>query len=152
MNRRNRIGISKISHSLLVFAGFSAFTVSSAAAADLTVNVQDIRSSDGTIRIALYDGDQGFPKKGKPVVVQAQNAANGALVFVFPGLQPGNYAVTLFHDENGNEELDSNLFGIPTEGYGFSNDARGTMGPPSFTDAAIEIGSSNVTNAVSVQY
>jgi uncharacterized protein (DUF2141 family) len=152
MKQRNRFRISRLSRSLLVLAGMSAYAVSSAAAADLTVNVQGVRSSDGTVRIALYDGDQGFPKKGKPVAVQAQNAASGNLVFVFPGLQPGSYAVTLFHDENGNEELDSNLFGIPTEGYGFSNDARGSMGPPSFTDAAIVIGSSNATNAVSIQY
>jgi len=152
MKQRNRFRISRLSRSLLVLAGMSAYAVSSAAAADLTVNVQGVRSSDGTVRIALYDGDQGFPKEGKPVAVQAQNALEGALVFVFPGLQPGNYAVTLFHDENGNEELDSNLFGIPTEGYGFSNDARGSLGPPSFTDAAIVIGSSNATNAVSIQY
>lgn len=152
MKRRNGIGVSRISKSLLVLAAFTALAASSAVAADLTVTVQGVRNSDGTIRIALYDGDQGFPKEGKPVAMQAQNASKGALVFVFPRLQPGNYAVTLFHDENGNEELDSNLFGIPTEGYGFSNDARGTMGPPSFTDAAIEIGPSDVTNAVSVQY
>lgn len=152
MKQTNRSRILNFSKTLAVLAGCSIATLSSAFAADLTVNVQGVRSAEGTIRIALHDGDQGFPKERKPIAVQAQNAVPGSLDFVFPGLQPGNYAVTLYHDENGNEELDSNLFGVPTEGYGFSNDATGTMGPPSFAEAAIEIGSSDMTNATNIQY
>ncbi|MEH6477778.1 MAG: DUF2141 domain-containing protein [Sneathiella sp.] len=152
MNKQIRSRISNVSKSLSILLGFSLLTISSATAADLIVNVNGVRSSDGTIRIALHDGTEGFPKARKPVAVQASNAAPGALVFVFPNLQPGIYAITLFHDENGDEKLDSNLFGIPTEGYGFSNNATGTMGPPSFADAAIEVGGSDVTNTVSLQY
>lgn len=48
---------------------------------------------------------------------------------------PGDYAIAVFHDENGNGRLDTGIFGIPTEGTGASNDARGTFGPPSFADA-----------------
>ncbi|USG61955.1 DUF2141 domain-containing protein [Sneathiella marina] len=152
MNRRIRKRVSNITASMTVAAAIGAFTVSFAAAADLRVNVQGIRSSDGTIRIALHDGEKGFPKDRKPVAAQAQNAVPGSLVFIFSGLQPGNYAVTLFHDENGNEKLDSNLFGIPTEGYGFSNNARGSLGPPSFVEAVIEIKTSNVANDVTIEY
>ena len=50
-------------------------------------------------------------------------------------------AVAAFHDADGNGELGTNILGIPTEGYGFSNGARGFMGPPSFEDAAVTIGS-----------
>lgn len=52
----------------------------------------------------------------------------------FNSLKAGTYAIRYFHDENENGELDTGTFGIPTEGYGFSNDARGFMGPPSFDD------------------
>jgi uncharacterized protein (DUF2141 family) len=46
--------------------------------------------------------------------------------------------VASYHDENDNGKLDTNAFGLPTEGYGFSNDAQGTLGPPSYTQAAFD--------------
>lgn len=49
------------------------------------------------------------------------------------------------HDENGNGKLDSNWLGIPSEPVGASNDARGQFGPPSFEDAAFELGPGDVT-------
>jgi uncharacterized protein (DUF2141 family) len=55
---------------------------------------------------------------------------------IFDGIQKGDYAVTIFQDLNGNGILDKSLLGIPAEPYGFSNDARGRMGPPKFKDAA----------------
>ena len=54
-------------------------------------------------------------------------------------LPSGNYAVGAFHDVNRNNQLDTNLFGIPKEQHGFSNDASGSFGPPSFDDAAISV-------------
>ncbi|MCZ7687277.1 MAG: DUF2141 domain-containing protein [Sandaracinaceae bacterium] len=55
---------------------------------------------------------------------------------VFEGVEPGaQYAVAAFHDENGNDDLDRGVFGIPTEGTGASNDARGFMGPPRWEHA-----------------
>src|SRR5690606_32329089 len=60
-------------------------------------------------------------------------------------LEPGKkYAVKAFHDVNGNKELDTNLFGVPTEPYGFSNNARGVFGPPSLSQM-IFIAESNKT-------
>ena len=47
----------------------------------------------------------------------------------------GEYAVKVYHDENGNDRLDTRMFGIPKERYGFSNNARGTVGPPDFSEA-----------------
>ena len=58
---------------------------------------------------------------------------------LFADLPKGDYAVTAFLDENSNNKLDSNLFGIPTELYGFSRNARGLAGPPSFADAAFRV-------------
>ena len=50
----------------------------------------------------------------------------------------GNYAITLFHDENNNMELDTNFLGIPKEPYGFSNNAKSPFGPPGFQAALVE--------------
>ncbi len=54
-------------------------------------------------------------------------------------LPPGTYAIGIFHDANLNNRLDNYFFGVPREQYGFSNNARGFMGPPSFEDAAFSV-------------
>ncbi|WP_455610773.1 DUF2141 domain-containing protein, partial [Bacteroides sp.] len=48
------------------------------------------------------------------------------------GLPTGTYAFSMYQDENGNGKLDTGAFGIPVEKFGFSNDAEGVMGPPSY--------------------
>ena len=67
-------------------------------------------------------------------------------------LPPGQYAVNAFHDENGNGELDTNLFGIPTEGYGFANDPRTTFGPPDFEDAAVNVRDASELAVMTMRY
>ena len=62
----------------------------------------------------------------------------GFVIATFENLRLGTYALSLYHDENNNGMLDTNFFGIPKEPYGFSNDARGTFGPPKYTAAQFE--------------
>ena len=71
---------------------------------------------------------------------------------VFKNLSPGNYAVAMFHDENGNTEFDKNFFGFPLEGFGFSNDAKIFFGPPTFKDAAVEVGNVRKTIKIEINY
>jgi len=109
-----------------------------ASAANLAVTVKDVRNATGMVLIAVYD-QSGF---GKPELAKAKQKAGanaGEVKFVFQGLPAGKYAVAAFHDENGNGKLDRNSLGVPTEGYGFSNDAQGTAGPPNFNQAAFDI-------------
>ena len=73
------------------------------------------------------------------VTVLGCESEDGAAVWQVENLQPGTYAVAVYHDLNGNGELDRTTLGPPDEPYGFSNDARGTFGPPKFDKAAIEI-------------
>jgi uncharacterized protein (DUF2141 family) len=54
-------------------------------------------------------------------------------------LKPGTYAIAVFHDRNKNGKLDKNIFGAPTESYGFSNNARSTFSAPSFSAASFEL-------------
>jgi len=60
---------------------------------------------------------------------------NGQAVCVFGDVAPGNYAIAVFHDNNGNGKLDRNFIGMPKEGVGASNGAVGKFGPPKFDDA-----------------
>jgi uncharacterized protein (DUF2141 family) len=116
-------------------AAMAAFGVA-AQAYDLTVEVHNARSDKGTVDGALYADAASWLKQ--PLQGERQPATTST-VLVYRNLQPGTYALSLFHDENGNGKLDSNIAGIPTERYGFSRDARGHMGAPSFADAAVEL-------------
>ena len=112
--------------------------------AELRVTVEGIRSDSGKIMVALHaPSEVEFPDGAGAVAAQWRTARAGDLTFVFADLPPGRFAVAVFHDENGNDELDSNLVGIPKEGYAFSEDARGFVGPPSFDAAAVEIAASD---------
>ena len=123
-----------------------------AKAADLTVTVKDVRNATGAVLIAVYD-ESSFGKPELAKAKQKANAGNGEVKFVFHNLPAGKYAVSACHDENGNGKLDRNSFGVPTEGYGFSNDAQGTAGPPKFVQAAFDFdGKTNKTISFSLNY
>jgi uncharacterized protein (DUF2141 family) len=114
------------------------FVAATAGAADLTVTVKGVRSSSGAVLLAVYDREGSFMNPAQAKFSRKENAAKGEVKFVFHDVPPGKYAVASFHDENGNGKLDTNAAGIPTEGYGFSNDAQGYGGPPAFLQAAFD--------------
>lgn len=114
-----------------------------ASAADLTITVKDVRSAEGSVRLALYDSDASFMKLPQAKVLRQVNASKGEVKFLIHDLPAGKYAVASYHDENNNGKLDMNSLGVPTEGVGFSNDAQGEAGPPKFTQAAFDFGGKN---------
>jgi uncharacterized protein (DUF2141 family) len=67
-------------------------------------------------------------------------------------LPPGKYAVTAYHDENGNGRLDFDPTGQPAEGYGVSNDARNPAAPPEFAKAAFEVRDQKSAAAIQIVY
>lgn len=127
---------------LPVSAVAAALTVADLShAADLVIDVGGVRGADGKLMVALHAPRDGvpFPDFAGVIAAQWRMAEPGTLRFTFPGLKPGRYAVAVYHDENDNGELDTNLLGMPIEGFGFSNDARGFAGPPDFDAAAVEV-------------
>lgn len=114
-----------------------------AAAADLTVTVKDVRNATGSVLIAVYANEDSFMKTQLAKVARKAEARNGEVKFVIHDLPAGKYAVASFHDENGNGKLDRNSLGVPTEGYGFSNDAQGSGGPPKFAQATFDFDGKN---------
>ena len=114
--------------------------------AQLTLEVTDIEKISGSVFIAIYDSEATFMDTENAVYRSMEKVEQQTLSHVMNDLPPGQYAIAIFHDENDNQELDTGLFGIPKEGYGFSNDARGKFGPPSFSDARFEVvaGKNNV--------
>ena len=101
------------------------------------VEIEQLRSDRGQVVCALYASADGFPKDSQKAVAHVTSPiSNRRAICDFPGIMPGSYAVSVFHDENSNGKLDTNFLGIPREGVGASNGARGHMGPPKF-DAAV---------------
>lgn len=123
--------------------------IAAAHAGDLTVVVDNIKSEQGNIRIALFNSAKDFPK----LITSGQTMAakTGSVSFAFKDIPVGQYAFSAFHDLNGNEKLDTNFVGKPVEPYGFSRDARGTFGPPSFEEAVIQIDENPKTITISVK-
>ena len=70
----------------------------------------------------------------------------------FSQIEPGTYAVSVFHDENSNGKLDTNFLGIPREGVGASNDARGHMGPPKFDAAHFQFSGGRLNLKITINY
>jgi uncharacterized protein (DUF2141 family) len=124
-----------------------------AQAADLTVVVSNISSNAGSVMVGLFDSAAAFPKTVTQGVLAAAAGrdAIGRVTLVLRDLTPGTYAVSAYHDLNGNGQLDSNLMGLPTEPYGFSNNARGSFGPPSFQAASIALPAQGLTLELPVQ-
>lgn len=108
----------------------------------LHVVVEGIKNAKGQVKIGLEKSADEFDKgplhearyRGETVV-----SKEGKIEVHFRDVPYGSYAIKSFHDEDGNGQLNTNFMGIPTEDYGFSNNARGTMGPAKFQDARFEL-------------
>jgi uncharacterized protein (DUF2141 family) len=99
---------------------------------------------------ALFDKSDSFPR-GSPLITATAKSADGKAVVSFAGLPEGEYALAVFLDENGNAKLDANLFGVPTELFGFSRNARNPMGPPPYADAAFRVGAGETLQSIELK-
>lgn len=123
-------------------------------AADLAIEVRGIRSGDGHLYVAVHapESKATFPAETGTFAAIQQRAHAGTLRFVLRDLPSGRYAVNAYHDENGNGELDTNLVGIPSEGYGFANDPNTSFGPAEFDAAAVDVGDADAVAAMTLRY
>jgi uncharacterized protein (DUF2141 family) len=103
----------------------------------LTINVTALKNSQGQVIIDIFNNDNGYPMKTENAILRKKLTIpeDGNVVFYIDGLEKGEYAFALIHDENSNNKLDLNFIGIPKEGAGASNNAKGIMGPPDYKDA-----------------
>jgi uncharacterized protein (DUF2141 family) len=130
-------------HMLILAFALSAVEAATVAAADLTVTVKNVRNAAGLVRMGVYDSAASFTKPALATAQLQAKASAGEVRFVLHDLAPGRYAVASFHDENESGKLEFGPLGIPVQGYGFSNDALGTEGPPAFAQAAFDFDGKN---------
>jgi uncharacterized protein (DUF2141 family) len=112
-----------------------------------------LRNDKGEVLCALYSSADGFPKKGDKAAAHAKSPISvGRAVCDFPDIPAGTYAISVFHDENSNGKLDTNFMGIPREGVGASNNAKGHFGPPKFDAAAFRFPGGHLVLKISMNY
>jgi len=120
-----------------------------ARAATLEVVVANVRNAKGHVRVAACT-PQNFLKEF--CQYNGNAAARAGETVVRLEVPPGTWAVQAYLDENDNEQVDRNFVGIPTEGLGFSNDAPFRFGPPSYGDAAFQLGTGGGRIRLSLRY
>lgn len=119
-----------------------------AAAAPLTVTLTGIETQTGEIRLGIFDAD-GY--KSDEAVAGANVAADSDTVSVtVEGLSPGEYGIKLYHDVNGDGEMNTNPFGMPTEPFAFSNNAKGRFGPASWDAARFEVTEEGAVQTIAI--
>lgn len=105
----------------------------------LTLRITGLKRQNSNLYIAVFTSATGFPKVDRCAATQVIAVDDTIATHEFAIENEGTVAIAIFQDLDGNGILSKNAFGIPIEPYGFSNNARGLMGPPSFQDAAIRV-------------
>ncbi|NER83949.1 MAG: DUF2141 domain-containing protein [Leptolyngbya sp. SIO1D8] len=120
---------------------------------NLTVEIEGLRDSNGQVCLALFDSSQGFPDvDGNEVSAECVNVSGTDVVVTLDNLTVGNYAIALYHDSNSDAVLNTNRFGIPTEGFGFSNNPPISIGPASYQESMFLVAGNNTTIQIRLQY
>lgn len=132
MPRKSRHIIIFTGKLLLVFGIFVLQGFRSSSTNTLTVRIVHMKHSRGVVEIGLYEKGDHFPTPGKQFK-KARVKINGNLAtYQFKGLKSGDYAIATYHDENGDNCCNKNMFGVPKEAYAFSNNVRPFLSPPKF--------------------
>ena len=122
----------------LVVAGMSWCAVASAAdTSTLVIRIKEPASPKGQVRVAVHDSEKQWLKT--PAYQTVLEAGEPILEWRIPDVPYGEYGVAIYQDENGNGKHDKNALGVPKEPYGFSNNARGKLGPAKWKDAAFSV-------------
>ncbi len=123
---------------LSTLLAFALLAVARAHAADVRVGIENLPTVPSRIFVAVYDSAETM-KSNTPLRTEITGAQGDPTVVSFRDLPAGTYAFVAFADENSNGKLDTNLVGMPTERYGFSNNVMGLFGPPDFNAASVQV-------------
>jgi uncharacterized protein (DUF2141 family) len=141
-------------HALALMLGLSASALAQAPCEGIHVEVLNIKNSTGTVACALFESPEGFPTEylRKATNVMVIKIRKSQARCTFEEIPPGRHAIAVIHDENMNGLLDTNMIGVPSEGYGFSNDATGSLGPPPFDAASFAYDGRNLEMTIKLNY
>lgn len=115
---------------------------------DITVKINNLESNKGKVYVAVYDSEGSFLNTGLKSIMT--EITGDSCEVTFKNIPKGFYAISMFHDANDNNKMDSNFLGIPKEDYGCSNNATGFMGPPKWEDAKFEVKDQSITQTITL--
>jgi uncharacterized protein (DUF2141 family) len=125
------------------------------ATATIVIEVSTFRNMRGVLGCQLYNSSVGFPDKWPtdPSFNKRVPVSGTTTTCTFPNMAPGTYAAAVIHDENSNNKLDKNFLGVPTEGYGISNNHTHALRRPTWDESKLVVnGATTVTTRVSLRY
>ena len=114
------------------------------------LSVVGLESDDGKVMIALFNSEEGYSETGENFKSNAIEINESKVEWIIEDLPYGEYAIKLYHDENGNNKMDKNMLGIPSEDYGFSNNASGSFGPADYEDAKFDFNTSGQKHEINL--
>jgi uncharacterized protein (DUF2141 family) len=117
----------------------------------LQVAVVGLRNDQGQVSCNLFTDPRQYPRGDAFKEVRASIHKDSALC-VFTGVPAGRYAMVVYHDENSNGHFDQNAFGMPMEGYGFSNNAAPLFDAPNFAAAAFDYDGRRLYTVIDIRY
>ncbi len=127
---------------LLVLGIFflSIFNSETQNSGEIQLLIKKTKSDKGVVQVLIFNKEDGFPGDPKKALKALSVAVSNFEAKVTIGdLPPGNYAISVFHDENSDGKFRKNRFGIPLDSYGFSNNPTLKFGPPSFSKCAVTL-------------
>jgi len=113
---------------------------------NLSLNINGVTSEKGNICFAIYTNENSFLKFDKVYKSGSEKAVKGNTAFNITDLPEGDYAIAIFHDANGNKNLDTNVLGIPKEQIAFSKGKMKMFGPPKFEECVFTLNSNMEMN------
>ena len=139
--------------SLLLALGLALIVVAGpSSAARIIVTIDGLHSAQGNVFVGLYATPSKFLNGNQNDAMRKVRASPGPITVTFDNLPPGTYAVGAYHDENGNDHLDTDFIGLPIEGYALSNGVRAILSKPTFQQAAFTVGAEDKPVALHIRY
>ncbi len=138
----------------MLLIGPGAVSSQTTPCAGIHVTILNIRNAIGTVDCALFNSPSGFPADvlRSAMRLAAMKVPNRTARCDFDDVPTGTYALVVLHDENMNARADYNWLGLPKEGYGFSNDAKGMLSAPSFSQASFVYDGQSLELKITLRY
>ncbi len=121
------------------------------ATASLALTFTGIQTQEGAILGQVYDNEAAYNGGGKPVRMIMIDTDAAEVLTMLEGLKPGQYAIRVFHDVDGDMKMGTNPFGMPIEPFAFSNNAIGNMGPAKWDAAVFEVTAGANAHSINIQ-
>jgi uncharacterized protein (DUF2141 family) len=118
----------------------------------LTIKISNIEKLKGEIKIGVFNNESNFLKEGASIKNYTVKVDKNTAVLTITDLPKGEYAISMYHDENMDKKMNTNFIGIPKESYGFSNNIRPRMSAPKYKDCKFSFSENTTLNIKLISY